>query len=67
MNASEIRKMGNAQLEEMAQKAKMMEFLIDNYCELLFSAVSNKWIIRRQGMTASRHYSAFEALRKAMK
>jgi len=67
VNSSEIRKMGDAQLEEMAEKATMMEFLIDNYCELLFSAVSNKWIIRRQGMTTSRHYSAFEAIRKAMR
>ena len=67
MNASEIRKMGNAQLEEMAEKARMMEFLIDNYCELVFSDVSNKWIIRGQLMATIRHYSAFEALRKAMK
>ena len=67
MNASEIRKMGDVQLEEMAEKARMMEFLIDNDCELLFSTVEKKWIIRGQGIATIRHYSAFEALRKAMK
>ena len=67
VNSSEIRKMGDAQLEEMAEKAQMMEFIIDNDCELVFSTVEKKWIIRGQGMATIRHYSAFEAIRKAMK
>jgi len=67
MNSSEIRKMGDVQLEEMAEKAQMMEFLIDNDCELVFSTIEKKWIIRGQGIATISHYSAFEALRKAMR